>query len=161
MVVLVRIDPLRFRAGVPERDAPGVKLGQSVEILLEGEPQPVVATITRISPSLDLSSRSLDHRGGSSQPGSALADGTVRRGARSSSIRTPPHWPYRPGPYANSPEWKRSGECARDCAVEQPVQTGRRNEEWVEILGGIEPGDLVVVEGTLTRPGPVEVAQSL
>lgn len=46
-------------------------------------------------------------------------------------------------------------------AVEQPVQIGRRSDEWVEITGGVASGDLVIVEGALTRPGPVEVAQSL
>ena len=60
VVTLVRTDPLRFRAvGVPERSSTRLQVGQSVRISIEGESTPVEATISRISPSLDLASRSL------------------------------------------------------------------------------------------------------
>ncbi len=60
VVTLVRTNPLRFRSGVPERKAMDLQLDQEVRIFVEGEPQPLISRITRISPALDMSSRSLD-----------------------------------------------------------------------------------------------------
>ena len=59
IVSLVRVDPLRFRAGVPEREAAYVREGQEATIIVEGRNEPIAARIRRISPALDLSSRSL------------------------------------------------------------------------------------------------------
>lgn len=59
VVTLVRTHPLRYRAGVPEREAAGVRANQKVRIHIEGTERIVDATITRVSPALDLASRSL------------------------------------------------------------------------------------------------------
>src|SRR5690606_10295820 len=59
IVTLVRTNPLRFRAGVPERQALEIEVGQHVTIQVEGQTDPTAARVTRISPSLDLSNRSL------------------------------------------------------------------------------------------------------
>jgi RND family efflux transporter MFP subunit len=59
VVTLVKTDPLRFQAGVPELEAMRLGEQQVVRIFLEGRREPLEARITRISPSLDLASRSL------------------------------------------------------------------------------------------------------
>ena len=56
----VRVDPLRFRGRIPERKATEVQQGQQVAIIVEGAAEPIQATINRVSPSLDLASRSLE-----------------------------------------------------------------------------------------------------
>ena len=136
VVALVRIDPLRFRSGVPERDASGVKLGQAVEILLEGEPQPVVATITRISPSLDLSSRSLTIEADLPNPDQRwrtglFAEARIVVDPEATALAVPA------GAVREFAGVEKVWRVREGRAVEQPVQTGRRNAEWVEILGGV------------------------
>src|SRR5204863_1807598 len=59
VVALVRTNPLRFRAGIPERSALYVRLCQEVRIYFEGEAAPLVAQVSRISPSLDVANRAL------------------------------------------------------------------------------------------------------
>ncbi|QDS92595.1 Multidrug resistance protein MdtA precursor [Roseimaritima multifibrata] len=59
LATVVRTDPLRFRGTVPERYAQALKTGQQVRLKIESIPTPKMATITRISPGLDASSRAL------------------------------------------------------------------------------------------------------
>lgn len=59
IVTLVRMHPLRLQADVPERDAMEVRVGQSVQVHLEGDPDVYTGRIVRVSPAIDESSRSL------------------------------------------------------------------------------------------------------
>jgi hypothetical protein len=40
------------------------------------------------------------------------------------------------------------------------VQTGRRTKEWIEILGGLKAGEVLVRDARTARPGPVVVEES-
>ncbi len=58
VVRLVRLDPLRLTADVPEKFAPNVHVGQPIELTTDAFPDtPVTGTITRISPDVNLKSR--------------------------------------------------------------------------------------------------------
>ena len=59
MVSLTRTDPIWFRGTLPERYVAQLTTGLQIAVRTESLSQPVTATITRISPSLDLASRSL------------------------------------------------------------------------------------------------------
>ena len=59
IVTLVRTDPLRFRAGVPERQAAQLQQGQAAAIHVEGLAAPLQGVVSRISPALDVSNRTL------------------------------------------------------------------------------------------------------
>ena len=59
IVSLVRTDPLRFRAGVPERQAARLQEGQAATIHVEGLATPLVGAVSRIGPAFDVSNRSL------------------------------------------------------------------------------------------------------
>ena len=59
IVTLVRTDPLRFRAGVPERQAARLQKGQTATIHVEGLAAPLEGMVSRISPALDVSNRTL------------------------------------------------------------------------------------------------------
>lgn len=59
IVTLVRMHPLRLQADVPERDAMEVRVGQTVQVHLEGDPDAYAGRIVRVSPAIDESSRSL------------------------------------------------------------------------------------------------------
>ncbi|HTL43560.1 MAG TPA: efflux RND transporter periplasmic adaptor subunit [Vicinamibacterales bacterium] len=58
VVRLVRLDPLRLTADVPEKFAPNVHVGQPIALTTDAFPDtPVTGTITRISPDVNLKSR--------------------------------------------------------------------------------------------------------
>jgi RND family efflux transporter MFP subunit len=168
IVMLDKVNPWRFRASVPEREAASVQLGQQTLVRVEGEPNPLKATVTRISPSVDLSNRSLTIE---ASPAAA-----VERAAVDSS--TPPATRLRRGLFAEAdievdPESRalavpRSAVrefagvekvwlIVNGAAVEQRVVTGRRTAEQVEVREGLAEKDVVVVEGFPQQAGAVEV----
>ncbi len=53
MVTLVRLDPLRLRVEVSERDAPQVRLGQVIRFSVEGDTNVFTSKIQRLSPALN------------------------------------------------------------------------------------------------------------
>jgi len=54
---LVVSDPIRVRAAVPERDLDSVRVGQEAVVRVEAYPQPFEGTVARVSPSVDVRSR--------------------------------------------------------------------------------------------------------
>ncbi len=155
LVVLVRTDPLRFTAGVPERRTPLIHPGQKVLIYLEGRPKPLEGPVTRLSPALAMTSRSLTvevdvPNAGSTIPANyfAEADILVDPEARTMAI---------PLTALNEFAGVEKVWLVRDGqAIEQRVRTGRRTTERVEILEGLRPGDQVLAEARLGRAGPVQ-----
>lgn len=59
VVSLTRTDPIWFRGTLPERYVAQLTTGLQISVRVQSLSMPVTATITRISPSLDLASRSL------------------------------------------------------------------------------------------------------
>src|SRR6266576_3542845 len=59
VVSVVRIDPLRLRVDVPEREAHSIRLGQSVRVTLEGDPDSYLGYIKRLSPTISEQNRVL------------------------------------------------------------------------------------------------------
>ncbi len=59
VVTIVRVNPLRFRAEVPERDAASVRVGQQVRVSVEGDARIYAGRITRLSPTINEQNRVL------------------------------------------------------------------------------------------------------
>ncbi|HMO84463.1 MAG TPA: efflux RND transporter periplasmic adaptor subunit, partial [Lacipirellulaceae bacterium] len=57
VVSLVRVDRLRFTAGVPERHAAAIRMGQPAALRVTGIGAPIPAEISRVSPTVVQSSR--------------------------------------------------------------------------------------------------------
>lgn len=77
LLTLVKIDPIRLRAEVPERMAPWIKVGQVAEVIVEAfENRKFRGKIWRISPTVDQSKRTfvvealIDNRSAELKPGS-------------------------------------------------------------------------------------------
>ncbi len=77
LLTLVKINPIRLRAEVPERMAPWIKVGQIAEVSVEAfEKRTFEGKIWRISPTVDQSKRTfvvealIDNRGEELKPGS-------------------------------------------------------------------------------------------
>jgi RND family efflux transporter MFP subunit len=158
IVTLVRIHPLRLRLAVPERVASGIRVGQLVNVTVEGDLTAYQGQVARLSPAISEEDRTL------------LVEAEVPN----------EHGRLRPGAFAEAEIVTESGRQAvfvpassivafagtekvmtvRDgLSVEIRVQTGRRLGDRVEIVDGLRPEELVVVEpGNLVGGEPVTVS---
>lgn len=154
VVTVVKTDPLRLKAEVPERDSRDVRQGQLVRVTVEGDAVVHEGIIKRISPAISAQNRILIveaevRNNGQLKPGAfATANIVVSAGGTvvavpASSIVT----------FAGIDKviTVQDGK-----AAEKPVTLGRRNGEWVEILSGVKSGESVVVE-----PGNLQTGQPI
>jgi RND family efflux transporter MFP subunit len=158
VVNIVKMDPLRLRAEVPEREATAVRAGQNVRVTVDGNANVYVGQITRLSPVIAQQTRMLlveaDVRNnGGLRPG-AFARAEIVTNDAKMAVTVP-----------NSALVTFAGiekviVVQNGKALEKPVTTGRRNGEWTEIVAGVSVGDQVVVEpGNLQNGMAVEVVQ--
>lgn len=156
VATLVRIDPLRFRAGVPERAATGVKVGQSVRVSLEGQPAPVELTISRISPSLDVSSRALTIEADLPNPAGQWRSGLFAEG----EILVDADQLALAVPLASIVAFggvEKVWIVKENQASPRAIRTGRRSVDFVEVVDGLEAGEIIVSNGQQGREGLVHV----
>ncbi len=155
IVSLVRTDPLRFRAGVPERQAIHLRPRQKAEIRVEGQAEMLRGEVSRISPALEMSNRALTVEIDLPNPESRLRVGlfaeaaiVVELDARTLTIPA-----TAVGEFAGVEKvWVvRDGQ-----AAETIVTIGRRQRDRVEVLAGLSAGDLVVTEAEQGRAGPIQ-----
>src|SRR2546423_1721250 len=59
VVDLVRINPLRLRAEIPERESHNIRNGQSVRVTVEGDPESYLGYVKRLSPTISEQNRVL------------------------------------------------------------------------------------------------------
>jgi RND family efflux transporter MFP subunit len=158
VVNIVKMDPLRLRAEVPERDATNVRSGQNVRVTVDGNANVYVGQITRLSPVIAQQTRMLvveaDVRNnGGLRPG-AFARAEIVTDDAKMAVTVP-----------NSALVTFAGiekviVVQNGKALEKTVTTGRRNGEWTEIVAGVSVGDQVVVDpGNLQSGMAVEVVQ--
>ena len=154
VVDIVQMDPLRLQAEVPERDAPNVRSGQNVRVTVEGDANVYLGQIRRLSPTIKEQNRML------------IVEADVRNNGR-----------LRPGSFAHAEIVTSDTSMAvtvpskavvifagiekviiveNGKALEKPITTGRRINEWTEVLAGIKVGDSVVVD-----PGNLQSGQAV
>ena len=158
VVDIVRMNPLRLQAEVPERDAGTVRSGQNVRVTVEGDANVYVGQIKRLSPVITAQNRMLMveadvQNDGRLRPGSFAKAEIVTNDAKmavtvpNSSIVT----------FAGI---EKVIVVQNGKALEKPVTTGRRNGDWTEIVAGVNLGDQVIVDpGNLQSGMLVEVVQ--
>jgi RND family efflux transporter MFP subunit len=156
IVNIVRIDPLRLRAEVPEREASKVHAGQEVRVTAEGNEDVYTGHIVRLSPSITAQNRIL------------VVEAEVRNNGK-----------LRPGSFARADIVSDNKGLAPAVpasaivtfagidkvitiqdgkALEKPVTLGRRAGEWTEVLSGIKTGETVIVNpGNLQSGQPVVI----
>jgi RND family efflux transporter MFP subunit len=157
VVGLVKTHPLRLRVAVPERDAAAVRVGQVVNVRLEGDPTEHKGRVVRLSPAIQEANRTLAVEAEVANPGGRLRPGAFARAdivvesdlpvvfAPSESIVT----------FAGIEKvfLVKDGR-----AVERKVRTGRRAGGQVEVLEGLKAGEQVVASpGNLVGGAPVSV----
>ncbi|MDX6610822.1 MAG: hypothetical protein QOD75_8 [Blastocatellia bacterium] len=158
LVTIVRMDPLRLRAEVPERESRSIRMGQSVRVSVEGDPVSYMGRVKRLSPTITQQSRVLVveadvTNSGRLRPGSFVRADIVTDEANmavtvpSTSIVT----------FAGI---EKVIQVQNGKAIEKPVTTGRRGTDWVEIISGVNVGEAVVVApGNLQTGQAVEIVQ--
>jgi RND family efflux transporter MFP subunit len=155
VVTLVRIDPLRLRLAVPEREAASVKAGQPVRLTVEGDPDQYQGRVARLSPAFAEESRTL------------MIEAEVPNG----------RFLLRPGAFAKAEIIVEAdqevvtvpGEAivtfagiekvltiAEGKVIEKRVRTGRPVGDAVEIIEGVSAGQRVIV-----KPGNLVSGQAV
>ena len=154
VVDIVKMDPLRLRAEVPERDARNVRSGQNVKVTVDGDTNVYLGQIMRLSPVIAEQNRML------------LVEADVRNNGN-----------LRPGAFARAEIVTNDAKMAvtvptnavitfagiekvivvqNGKALEKPITSGRRSGDWTEIVAGVNIGDKVVVD-----PGNLQSGQSV
>jgi len=156
VVNIVRMDPLRLRAEVPERESRTVRSGQNVRVTVDGDESVYLGKIMRLSPVIAEQNRML------------VVEADVRNNGK-----------LRPGSFAHAEIVTNDAKMAvtvpnnaivtfagiekviivqNGKALEKPITTGRRGNEFTEIVAGINVGEKVVLDpGNLQSGQPVEV----
>jgi RND family efflux transporter MFP subunit len=144
VVTLVKVDPLRLRLAVPEREARAVRIGQPVKLTVEGDPTKYEGRVARLSPAIAEDNRTLlieaevPNAQGVLRPGSfAKAAIVVEAGQQ---IVTVPQ-----DSITTFAGIEKVLTVAEGKVVEKRVRTGRRIGEAVEVTEGVTPGDRVIV----------------
>jgi len=156
VVNIVRMDPLRLRAEIPERESRSVHTGQDVRVSVEGDGNVYLGKIMRLSPVIAEQNRMLvveaDVRNnGTLRPGS-FAHAEIVTNDSKMAVTVP-----------NSAIVTFAGiekviVVQNGKALEKPITTGRRTTEFTEIVAGINVGDKVIVDpGNLQSGQAVEV----
>lgn len=144
VVTLVRQHPLRLRLEVPERTAAKVRIGQRIDVRLEGVPARS-GKVVRLSPAIDAQSRSLLLEGeipnedGSLRPGS-FAEATITVNANASGLAVPKT------AIRSFAGIDRVFIVQGGIIDERIVKTGRTlPDERMEVVSGLDPGLSVVI----------------
>jgi RND family efflux transporter MFP subunit len=158
VVDIVRMNPLRLQAQVPERDAANVRFGQNVRVSIEGGEKIYVGQIRRLSPVITQQNRMLMveadvQNDGALRPGSFAKAEIVTNDAKM-AVTVPNN------AIVTFAGIEKVIVVENGKALEKPITTGRRTGDWTEILSGINVGEQVVVDpGNLQSGMAVEVIQ--
>ncbi len=156
---LVRLDPVRVRLEVPERDAPALRVGQTVQVEVEALGRPVEGVLARIGPEIGAHNRILWVETELANPDGALRPGSF---ARAEIVLDPDAQTL----VVPSDALVRFAGVDKVFAVEdgqaleKRVQVGRLAPSRVEILEGLVAGEAVVLSpGSLVSGARVEAAR--
>lgn len=159
IVTVVRMHPLRLRLSVPERVATAVRLGQPVHVKVEGDANVYQGQVARLSPAISEEDRTLlveaevPNEHGQLRPGT-FAEAEIITKAEERAVFVPA------SAIITFAGIEKVMTVEAGISVEKRVQTGRRYDDRVEIVAGLELDDVVVVEpGNLVGGQPVTVSR--
>ena len=147
VIRLVRLDPLRLTAEIPEKFAPGIHVDQVISLRTDAFPEKAIeGRVTRISPDVNLKSRAFAIEADVPNPDGALKPGTFARVKvatnRVDSALVVPATAVQTR-YGTSVVFVVRG----GVLASQEVKLGDRLGPRVEIREGLEPGATIVAEG--------------
>jgi RND family efflux transporter MFP subunit len=158
VATIVRLHPLRLRVETPEREAQGIKVGQSVRVLVEGDNQQSYSgRVARLSPAFQELSRTLiieaevDNQQGRLRPGS-FAKAEIQTSMTSNVVMVPAL------AVVTFAGIQKVFSVKDNKAVEKTVVVGKRDGDWV-VVEGLDAGAPVVLSpGNLVSGQPVSTS---
>jgi RND family efflux transporter MFP subunit len=155
---LVKTDPLRLRLDVPERESGAIRTGLNVRVVVEGDTNVYTGRIARVAPALREADRMLAVEADVPAQGSLRVGRFVRAeivvNEREAALVVPE-------PALIVFAGLEKVVSAKDGKVtEKAVTTGRRGADWVEIVSGLNAGELVVLEPAGLRTGQLVIIES-
>ena len=158
VATIVRVHPLRLRVEAPEREAQGIKVGQSVRVLVEGDQQSYSGRVARLSPAFQEQSRTLiieaevDNQHGRLRPGS-FAKAEIQTSATSDVVMVPA------SAIVTFAGIQKVFSVKDNKAIEKTVVVGRREGDWVVVEGLDADAPVVLSPGNLVSGQPVLISQ--
>lgn len=143
VLTVVSTDPLRLQLAVPERAAAGLEVGRPVHVHVEGDSAVHEGQLARIGAAIDEANRTLPveavvaNRAGTIRPGQfATADIVVGSGETALLV---------PADAVVSFAGVQRVLILKDgTAHEQRIRTGRREGDEIEVVEGLQSGDVVI-----------------
>lgn len=155
---IVRINPLRLRVSIPERDTAGLRSGLGVLVRVDGDPASYAGKLARVAPALDLQSRTLlveadiENPGGL-RPGSLVSARIIVGSKKALTIPK--------SAVVTFAGLNKVFSVEKGKAVEKRVTLGQVAGERVEVVSGVKLGDSVIVRaGSLQQGELVQVRQA-
>ena len=157
VVTLVRMDPLRLRVEVPEREAGRVHPGQVVRVSVEGDTNVHSGVVKRLSPAITAQSRMLVVEA------DVPADGSLRPGAFArAEIVTEggtPALTIPPNSLVTFAGIEKAFVVQDGKAIERFITTGDRTTNQVEVLSGLNVGERVIIDPGGLQSGRAVIAR--
>jgi RND family efflux transporter MFP subunit len=154
---IVRLHPLRLRVETPEREAQGIKVGQSVRVLVEGDQQSYSGRVARLSPAFQEQSRTLiieaevDNQNGKLRPGS-FAKAEIQTSVTSDVVMVPA------SAIVTFAGIQKVFSVKDNKAIEKNVVVGRSEGDWVVVEGLDANAPVVLSPGNLVSGQPVIIS---
>ncbi len=147
LMSLVATQTLKLQGEVPERFAPQLAVGRPVRVEVEAYPGRIFAgTITRVSPAVDVESRTFTVEASVPNPGGVLKPGFFAKASiLTGTDRNVPFVPEEA--VVTFAGIVKVYVIADGKAEERRVTTGQRGDGWVEIQEGVKVGETVATSG--------------
>jgi RND family efflux transporter MFP subunit len=158
VATIVRLHPLRLRVETPEREAQGIKAGQPVRVLVEGDQQSYTGRVARLSPAFQEQSRTLiieaevDNQHGKLRPGS-FARAEIQTSVTSDVVMVPT------SAIVTFAGIQKVFSVNDNKAVEKNVVVGRREGDWVVVEGLDAGAPVILAPGNLVSGQPILTSQ--
>jgi len=164
VVTLVKMDPLRLRLEVPERESASVRMGLPVRLMVEGDTNSHAGKVARLSPAINEQNRMLLVEAdvpnyGSLRPG-LFVRAQIITNERDEGLTVPLQT------LVTFAGLEKVVVVQDGKALEKMVTTGRRAADWLEIVSGLKAGEAVVLDPGNLRTGervtavPAEMSQT-
>lgn len=155
VVTIVRMHPLRLRVEIPERDAQGIRPGQSVRVIVEGEEgKENSGRVARLSPAFQEQSRTLiieaevDNQQGKLRPGS-FAKAEIQTTSTADVVMVPA------SAIVTFAGIQKIFTVKDGKALEKTVVVGRQANDWIVVEGLDANLPVILSPGNLVSGQPV------
>jgi RND family efflux transporter MFP subunit len=145
VMTVVRVDPLKVLAEIPERMAPWIRVGQTVSLRVDAYPDRTFeGTVARISPGVNTQTRTFSFEATAPNGGRILKPGTFARvQLETALVEKVLTIPYRAMQYRYGVN--RAFVVQGDTLHARELKLGDRHNDRMEIADGLKPGEVIAL----------------